>query len=84
MTIPYSIYKKQLTTRPCFCTGACQDGRGCPLNGFGRLEIGRIVLHVVGVGLQPWVCPKCGRVWGPGVPNCSDCNTKITEHEKSP
>jgi hypothetical protein len=23
---------------------------------------------------QPWICPKCGSVWGPGVRGCEECN----------
>lgn len=26
---------------------------------------------------KPWVCPKCGCVWGPKVNSCSNCNSKI-------
>ena len=24
--------------------------------------------------MNPWICPKCGRVWGPGVTACNPCN----------
>lgn len=23
---------------------------------------------------EGWICPKCGRVWSPMWPSCSDCN----------
>lgn len=26
--------------------------------------------------MNPWVCPKCGRVWGPLVMECIPCNSK--------
>ena len=29
--------------------------------------------------MNPWICPKCGRVWGPMVIGCGPCNsTTIT------
>lgn len=24
--------------------------------------------------MNPWICPKCGRVWGPFVAECVPCN----------
>ena len=29
--------------------------------------------------MKPWVCPKCGRVYGPSMMACSPCNTAIVE-----
>lgn len=26
----------------------------------------------------PWVCPKCGRVYGPGALQCLACNSEVT------
>lgn len=26
--------------------------------------------------MKGWECPKCGRVWGPTVIQCSPCNVK--------
>ena len=26
---------------------------------------------------QSWICPKCGRVYGPSVPECAVCNAEI-------
>ena len=31
---------------------------------------------------QPWVCPKCGRVYGPSWPVCNVCNNKISKEEE--
>jgi hypothetical protein len=30
---------------------------------------------------KPWICPKCGRVYGPSRPECGACNLKITDNE---
>lgn len=30
-------------------------------------------------GQQGWICPKCGRVYGPGFFECTHCNNQITE-----
>ena len=27
--------------------------------------------------MHGWVCPKCGKVYGPDVKECADCNGKI-------
>jgi hypothetical protein len=26
-----------------------------------------------------WICPKCGRVWGPYVRECEACNSQIAD-----
>lgn len=26
---------------------------------------------------QPWVCPKCDRVWAPYISACQPCNSKV-------
>jgi len=26
--------------------------------------------------VTPWVCPKCGKVWGPFVMQCAPCNAR--------
>lgn len=31
------------------------------------------------VGQQGWICPRCGRVYGPNFFECSYCNNQITE-----
>jgi uncharacterized OB-fold protein len=31
---------------------------------------------------HPWICPKCGRVWGPYVVSCCPCNSKVEKEEK--
>ena len=31
------------------------------------------------VGQQGWICPKCGRVYGPNFFECTYCNNQITE-----
>lgn len=31
---------------------------------------------------SPWVCPKCGRVYGPDVRQCVACNHRIFEEEQ--
>ena len=30
---------------------------------------------------QGWVCPKCGRVYGPKWFQCQPCNTKIAKRD---
>lgn len=31
---------------------------------------------------EGWVCPKCGRIYGPMMMTCAYCNNKITIWEK--
>lgn len=31
---------------------------------------------------KPWICPKCGRVYGPTMPSCVPCNAKISEQQR--
>lgn len=31
------------------------------------------------VGQQGWICPRCGRVYGPNFFECSYCNNQITK-----
>ena len=31
-----------------------------------------------------WVCPKCGRVWGPTAHQCDPCNRKVATREPAP
>lgn len=31
------------------------------------------------MGQQGWICPRCGRVYGPGFFECTHCNNQITE-----
>lgn len=31
------------------------------------------------VGQQGWICPRCGRVYGPNFFECPYCNNQITE-----
>lgn len=26
---------------------------------------------------QPWICPRCNRVYGPATPSCGPCNAAI-------
>lgn len=33
--------------------------------------------------MNAWVCPKCGRVWGPMVPHCAPCNNEIQNRENA-
>lgn len=28
---------------------------------------------------EGWLCPRCGKVWGPITFECLDCNTKVDE-----
>jgi hypothetical protein len=25
-----------------------------------------------------WICPRCDRVWAPGMPSCQPCNQKVS------
>ncbi len=33
---------------------------------------------------QPWICPKCGRVYGPSIVQCLECNSKAAGQERRP
>ena len=33
---------------------------------------------------EGWICPKCGRVWGPDIWGCQDCNKTPTRQVKTP
>lgn len=47
------------------------------------------VRGIIGKGYQwasgpaGWVCPKCGRVWGPQTPGCGPCNTAVEAEESA-
>lgn len=30
---------------------------------------------------QPWICPKCGRVYSPSWPECGVCNAQIADKQ---
>lgn len=32
---------------------------------------------------QPWVCPKCDRVWAPYISHCQPCNSQVEARSKS-
>lgn len=31
---------------------------------------------------QPWTCPRCTRVWGPGVSACKPCNDAVDRERR--
>lgn len=33
---------------------------------------------------EGWICPKCGRVWGPDIWGCQDCNKTPVKQAKMP
>jgi hypothetical protein len=33
---------------------------------------------------QPWICPKCGRVWASWVFNCAPCNARAARQARGP
>ena len=36
------------------------------------------------INAVPWICPKCGRVYGPQVTQCYSCNSKIDKKRTVP
>ena len=44
-----------------------------------------IPLAMEGAALgEPWVCPRCQRVWGPLTPACAPCNAVIAAGNERP
>ena len=33
---------------------------------------------------EGWICPKCGRIWGPDIWGCQECNKAIQAPVKVP
>jgi len=31
---------------------------------------------------KPWICPRCGRIYGPIMPSCAPCNAAIVQSDK--
>ncbi len=49
------------------CTNPeCQTTAGCQCRQPFRYETA-----------AAWICPRCGKVWGPQIPGCFNCNAEV-------